>query len=174
MMQLIKYDVRYAKAFAEAKSAPEVRDNGYDRNSNPINEVEALELIKSQITKEPTERFFILWNGEFAGEIGISKKCDVFRQNAEIGYFISKKFWGNGIATKALKQMTQYAFESFDIVRIVAGVFNFNKASMRVLEKNDYYLESIRKNAVTKNNKIIDDYIWVKLRKSTKSSPISA
>ncbi|WP_165872220.1 GNAT family N-acetyltransferase [Tenacibaculum sp. M341] len=79
--------------------------------------------------------------------------------NAEIGYFISKKFWGKGLATKAVKKMTEYAFENFDIVRIVAGVFDFNKSSMKVLEKNGYYLEFIRKNAVIKNGKIIDDYI---------------
>lgn len=35
---------------------------------------------------------------------------------------------------------------------------------MKVLEKNDFYLESVRKNAVIKNDKIIDDYIWVKLK----------
>ncbi|TCI90599.1 N-acetyltransferase [Tenacibaculum sp. M341] len=91
--------------------------------------------------------------------MGITLKKDVFRLNAEIGYFISKKFWGKGLATKAVKKMTEYAFENFDIVRIVAGVFDFNKSSMKVLEKNGYYLEFIRKNAVIKNGKIIDDYI---------------
>lgn len=35
---------------------------------------------------------------------------------------------------------------------------------MRVLEKNDFHLEGIRKNAVLKNGKIIDDYIWVRLK----------
>jgi len=60
--------------------------------------------------------------------------------------------------------MTAYTFKHFDVIRIVAGVFDFNKSSMKVLEKNGYYLESIRKNAVIKNGKIIDDYIWVKLK----------
>ena len=40
----------------------------------------------------------------------------------------------------------------------------FNKASMKALEKNGYYLESIRKKSVIKNGQIIDDYIWVKLK----------
>ena len=75
-----------------------------------------------------------------------------------------KKFWGKGLATKAVKKMTEYVFEHFEVVRIVAGVFAFNKSSMKVLEKNGYYLESVRKNAVIKNGEIIDDYIWVKLK----------
>ena len=60
--------------------------------------------------------------------------------------------------------MTAYVFKNFNIIRIEAGVFSFNKPSMRVLEKNNFYLECIKKNAVIKNDKIIDDYIWVKLK----------
>jgi ribosomal-protein-alanine N-acetyltransferase len=92
----------------------------------------------------------------------------VFKLGAEIGYFIGEPFWGNGIASKALQLMTGYAFDAFDIIRIEAGVFAFNKASMRVLEKNNFHLESITKDAVLKNGKIIDDYIWIKLKNPSK------
>ena len=34
---------------------------------------------------------------------------------------------------------------------------------MRVLEKNGFHLESIRKKAVFKNNCLYDDCVWVKL-----------
>lgn len=68
------------------------------------------------------------------------------------------------MATQAIKKMTEYTFENFNVIRIEAGVFDFNKPSMKVLEKNGYYLESIRKQAVIKKGKIIDDYIWVKLK----------
>ena len=60
--------------------------------------------------------------------------------------------------------MTEYVFTNFDIIRIEAGVFDFNKPSMRVLEKNNFFLEGVRKKAVFKNGKIIDDYIWVLLK----------
>jgi RimJ/RimL family protein N-acetyltransferase len=35
---------------------------------------------------------------------------------------------------------------------------------MRVLEKNGFYLEGVRRKAVYKNAVLMDDYIWVKLR----------
>jgi RimJ/RimL family protein N-acetyltransferase len=60
--------------------------------------------------------------------------------------------------------MTEYSFYYFDIVRIYAEVFESNKASMRALEKNGYYLEGVRRKSVFKNNVLMDDYIWVKLR----------
>ena len=35
---------------------------------------------------------------------------------------------------------------------------------MRILEKNGFYLEGVRRKAVLKNGVLMDDYIWVKLR----------
>jgi RimJ/RimL family protein N-acetyltransferase len=46
-------------------------------------------------------------------------------------------------------------------------VFEHNKASMKILEKNGFHLESIRKKAVIKNNAVMDDHVWVKLIKQT-------
>lgn len=164
MLEFKPHRLEFAKEFAAMKNIPEILDNGYDKTPNPYTEKDAIEFINQQIGKNPTERFLIYWNNEVAGEIGITIKEDVFRLNAEIGYFIAKDFWGKGLATLAVKKMTDYTFATFDVVRIVAGVFDFNKSSMKVLEKNGYYLESVRKNAVIKNGEIMDDYIWVKLK----------
>ena len=49
------------------------------------------------------------------------------------------------------------------IIRIFAEVFANNIASMKVLEKNGFYLESTRTKAVVKNGVVGDDSIWVKL-----------
>ncbi len=163
-MEFKPHSIDFAKEFAKMKNVPEILDNGYDKTPNPYTEKDAIEFINNEIGKKQEERFLIYWNNEVAGEIGITIKKDVFRLNAEIGYFISKKFWGKGLATQAVKKMTAYTFKHFDVLRIVAGVFDFNKSSMKVLEKNGYYLESVRKNAVIKNGEIIDDYIWVKLK----------
>lgn len=170
MMTFRPHRIELAKEFAELKNFPEILDNGYDKVPNPYTEKDAIEFIDQQIGKKPDERFLIYWNDELAGEIGITLKEDVFRLNAEIGYFISEKFWGKGLATKAVKKMTEYTFVNFDIIRIMAGVFDFNKPSMKVLEKNGFHLESIRKNSVIKNEKIIDDYIWVKLKDERNST----
>lgn len=164
MIEFKPHRIDFAKDFSKMKNTPEILDNGYDKTPNPYTEKDAIEFINLEIVKSPTERFLIYWNNEVAGEIGITLKEDVFRLNAEIGYFISKEYWGKGLATKAVEKMVEYTFEHFDVVRIVAGVFDFNKPSMKVLEKNGFYLESIRKKAVIKNGEIIDDYIWVKLK----------
>lgn len=71
-------------------------------------------------------------------------------------------YWG--VATEALRQFTEYAFSTFEVVRLEAGVFAHNHGTMRALEKNGYFLESIRRQAVVKHGQVQDDYVWVKLR----------
>jgi RimJ/RimL family protein N-acetyltransferase len=58
--------------------------------------------------------------------------------------------------------MSDYVFETFAINRIVAEVFDYNKSSMRVLEKNGYYLETVRRKGILKNDLLRDDFVWVK------------
>ena len=102
-------------------------------------------------------------DGELAGSIGVTLKDDVYRKTVELGYFIAEEYWGRGIATEAVRQMVSYVQKEFDIVRIYAEVFEYNKASMRALEKNGFYLECIRKRGAFKNNVVLDDHVWVKL-----------
>ncbi len=164
MVELKEYTLEFAEKFAAFRDNRNVLENGYDKTPNPFTLTDAVDFIKLQIEKTPPQRFLIFWDKQFCGEIGISIKEDVFRLNAEIGYFLAEQFWGKGIATEAIRRMTDYAFKNFSIIRIVAGVFGFNKGSMKALEKNNYYLESTRKNAVIKNGQIMDDYVWVKLK----------
>ena len=102
--------------------------------------------------------------GVFVGSVAITPQAGWKSHAAEIGYWLAEPFWGQGIATEAVRQMVEYVFYYFDIVRIYAEVFEINKSSMRVLEKNGFYLEGVRRKAVLKNAKLMDDYIWVKIR----------
>jgi ribosomal-protein-alanine N-acetyltransferase len=112
----------------------------------------------------PAVNLAIEADGFLAGGIGIIRNTDVYYYSAEIGYWLGETFWGKGIATEAVRQMVDYAFFYFDITRLYAEVFEYNKASMRVLEKNGFYLEGVRRKAVFKNGIFQDDYIWVKIR----------
>jgi RimJ/RimL family protein N-acetyltransferase len=98
------------------------------------------------------------------GSIGIVTKTDIYRKNIEIGFFLSEKFWGQGIMTKAIRAIISYAFGTFDIVRIYAEVFSDNIASGRALEKAGFRLEATLKNSIIKNNIIKDSCIYSVLR----------
>jgi ribosomal-protein-alanine N-acetyltransferase len=64
---------------------------------------------------------------------------------AEIGYWVAEDYWGKGIATAALREMTDYGFANRNFRKLCAPVLAPNIASMRVLEKCGYHREAILK-----------------------------
>ncbi len=164
MIELKKYSLEWVSKFAEIRNDPDVLKYAYDKVPCPFTEKDATDWIEKQLLHEPAQRFLIFWNGQLAGEIGVTFGKDIFRLNAEIGYFIGKSVWGNGIASSAISKMTKYTFDTFQVLRINAGVMEPNKASMRALEKNGYTLESIRKQEVIKNNVIMTNHHFVRFR----------
>lgn len=104
--------------------------------------------------------------GLAAGGIGIVFKEDVYHRTAEIGYWLGEPYWNRGIATRAVKIMSDYIFDSpqFDICRIYAGIFEYNIASGRVLEKAGFHLEARLRKSVTKNGNTVDELIYAKIK----------
>ncbi|MFY9228802.1 MAG: GNAT family protein, partial [Bacteroidales bacterium] len=98
--------------------------------------------------------------------IGLVRQTDVYKLSAEIGYWIGEPYWGMGIATKAVRLITEYGFNTLGLVRIYTGVFDFNKASQRVLEKAGFNLECIFEKSVFKNDKICDEYRYGLINKN--------
>ncbi|MDD4255705.1 MAG: GNAT family protein [Methanofollis sp.] len=72
-----------------------------------------------------------------------------------MGYWLSEKYWGRGIATDAVRATVSRAFDLYPIVRLQAGVFENNPASMRVLEKCGFMREAIMKDGV-----VMDEYLY--------------
>lgn len=128
----------------------------------PYTAEDADKFIAAQSEIDPVQNFAILNAQELVGGIGIILRQDVYRMNVELSYWIAEPFWGTGIAQEAVRLMTDYVFETFAINRIVAEVFDYNRASMRVLEKNGYHLECVRRKGVLKNDFLVDEFIWVK------------
>lgn len=56
-------------------------------------------------------------------------------RNSFIGYFLSKKYWGKGITTEAVKLLIKYAFNELNLRKLYTSVFEPNEGSHRILEK---------------------------------------
>lgn len=98
------------------------------------------------------------------GSIGVFIGKDVARKTAELGYWLAEEYWGQGIMSKAVKQLCGQAFEAFDIVRIYAEPFSNNARSARVLEKAGFVLEGRLKNSIYKNGEIADSFMYALYR----------
>ena len=65
-------------------------------------------------------------------------QVDFFNRSAEVGYWLSRKCWGQGYATESLAALTEYALSTLCMDEIVAICHPNNQASLRVLEKTGY------------------------------------
>lgn len=137
-------------------------NNLRDHIPHPYTLEDAEQFIAAQEGLNPAQNFAIQYDEILCGGIGIILKEDIYRMNVELGYWIAEPFWGKGIATEAVRLMTEYVFGNFAINRIVAEVFEYNRSSMRVLEKNGYYLQTVSWKGILKNDLLYDSYIWVK------------
>lgn len=76
-------------------------------------------------------RIAVLENGDRLGVLGLHPRRD---GDVEFGYWYARPAWGRGYATRAGRQMLDEA-ANMKTGRIVAGHFEDNPASGRVLEK---------------------------------------
>ena len=106
----------------------------------------------------------IEYRNNFAGSVGAIPLTGEHRFSATIGYWIAEEYWAKGIASKALKMLTNEIFSTTDIVRLAAQVYSPNIASMKVLEKSGYCQEAILHQSIFKNGEFYDDHIYAKLK----------
>ncbi len=158
-----RWEQQDAEALAQVANNKNIWNHVRDALPNPYLITDAEQWIALVSNENPTMNFAIVAEGQIAGSIGCIIGKDISRKTIEIGYFVKEDFWGRGIATEAVRQLINYINKQFDCVRIEAHVFAQNKSSMKVLLKNGFYLEAILRKAAIKNNKLIDDYVWVKL-----------
>lgn len=71
--------------------------------------------------------------GELVGCVGFT--LNGIDNHAEMGYWIGKPYWNQGIATEAGKELVRYAFEKMGLFRIYAHYMTKNTASGRVMQK---------------------------------------
>ncbi len=119
--------------------------------------------LKEIKKKKPKQINFVIdINNEVTGGIELDHIEE--KHMAEIAYWLGKKYWGSGTMTQVIKLVTKFGFEKLKLRRIYAYVHSFNKASMRVLQKNGYKLEGILKKNTKKDNKFLDDYLFAKVK----------
>lgn len=127
-----------------------------------------IELVSHQ---NPCLTYGISFHDELCGVVGVNDQKDIYKKSVEIGYWLGEPYWGKGIASAALKLMTNYAFDTLDINRIYTSVFEANHASMKVLNKNGYTKEGILRKAVYKNDVFLDEHRYGILRSEWTSFP---
>lgn len=79
------------------------------------------------------------------GRIALSNVVRGAWHSCTVGYFVSQRCNGQGIATQALTQAVDFAFSTAELHRVQAAIMPRNKPSLRVVEKVGFHYEGLAK-----------------------------
>ncbi len=143
---------------------PAIAKNLKDSFPQPYTIHDARFWIEHNIKFNPPQNLAIEKNGELVGSIGVEIGKDELRTNMELFFWVGERYWGQGIATEAIKLFVRHLFDKFPVQRIYTPVYDFNIPCMRVLEKAGFEEEAILKGGFIKDGKVGDLYQYVMLR----------
>ena len=94
------------------------------------------EIIRTVLSAPETYAVCLKENGKPIGSVGFHRN-DLAEQDDEyeLGYWIGKPFWGQGLIPEASLEMLRYAFNDLGMKRIWCGYYDGNEKSRSVQEK---------------------------------------
>jgi RimJ/RimL family protein N-acetyltransferase len=65
---------------------------------------------------------------------------------ADVGFELSKEYWGKGLASEALEAVINYGFEQLNLQRIQALIEPPNDSSQKLVERKGFIKEGLLRN----------------------------
>lgn len=103
---------------------------------------ETAEIVDSFIKDDKTFAIVLKENNKVIGSLGVEKYglenvlSEFFDYSGrEIGYVLSRDYWGNGFVTEAVKAVIDHLFNVLGLDFLICGYYDFNTRSKRVQEK---------------------------------------
>lgn len=106
----------------------------------------------------------IVCEGRAVGCVSLVRLKDEKSHAFSLGYWLTPSLWGQGIVTRAVREICRFAFETTGVFRIQAEVFAENAASHRVLQKCGFVQEGVLRGGVQKDGAYFDTFVYALLK----------
>jgi RimJ/RimL family protein N-acetyltransferase len=95
--------------------------------------------------------------------LAVAARIDREAQTVELGYVVSPGARGRGVATEALRLLSDWAIRELGALRLELLISDENPASQRVAERCGYVREGLMRSLYTKPGVREDTQIWSRL-----------
>jgi ribosomal-protein-serine acetyltransferase len=131
-------------------------------------EISDSDKFVDSVVNAPEERFEYVFairkQNEFIGLIGF-KDTDKLNQKTEIGYWLSEGFQKQGIVTRSVEKLCDFAFNKQEINRVQIKCAVGNRSSIKIPRKLGFKLEGIERDGeLLTGNLFTDLEIYSKLK----------
>lgn len=103
---------------------------------------ESWKILQGFIEEKKVLALQLRETGKVIGSLGIEKMnidpVGEGRYGRELGYVLSKDYWGRGLMPEAVKAVIAYCFHDLGLDYLVCGHFLRNRQSQRVIEKTGF------------------------------------
>lgn len=103
---------------------------------------ESQQILNNFINEDKTFAIVLKENSKVIGSLGVEEYGMeealtefIEYKGREIGYVLSKEYWGNGIMTEVVKAVIDYLFNELKLDFLTCRYYDFNNQSKRVQEK---------------------------------------
>ena len=147
----------------------EVERSLSDRFPHPYTRAEGEAFLAGKVVDFRNPVFAIEIAGEACGSIGLRLGAGERRIGAELGYWLGRCHWGQGLMTRIVGLFAPLAMDTLGLCRLQATVLDSNAASARVLQKNGFVEEGVMRRAVLKYGTVHDLRLFAKIRVAPES-----
>lgn len=134
-----------------------------DRFPFPYTMVDATRFLE-QTVEPPALNLAIEIEGAAVGGIGLRPGKGELRIGAHFGYWLGRRYWGQGIMSRIVPPWCEHVFANFGYERLHTTVFVNNPASARVLEKSGFVREGTLRRAAIKGSEVFDLWLYAMIR----------
>ena len=127
-----------------------------DRFPHPYTRADGEAFLAGRVVDLDDPVLAIEIGGEACGSIGVRPGHGERAHAADLGYWLGRRHWGRGHMTRAIARYLEWVVPALGLRRVEANVLDANPASARVLEKNGFVQEGLRRQAVRKADGLHD------------------
>jgi len=162
------------KAIVDIECHPKVREWLIEYIGNVEKELLAYKRFFRRLRKNRRAEVLVAKSGKrVVGFLGLWRLGRFMDHVATIGVSVHPTYWGNGIATRLIKEAIRLAREQ-GVVRLEVETLRDNTAMRHVAEKSGFKLESIRKKRLQKDGSFHDEASYYLLLESARPHLLGA
>lgn len=136
---------------------------GWHAHTSVEETLQTLEGWQAQYSNPLYFKWAITLDDQVIGDISVVRMYEDISA-AEIGYVLSKNYWGKSIMSEALKAVIHYLFTQVELNRIASRHDINNPASGRVMQKAGMQYEGTLRQSARNNQGIVDEAYYSILR----------
>ncbi|MEZ4389060.1 MAG: GNAT family protein [Candidatus Krumholzibacteriia bacterium] len=121
----------------------------------------ALKWVVQQADHDPPRNLVIAGPEGLVGGVGVMlSSVPNFAHDGELGYWLGREYWGQGIMSCAVAAFMAWAAAAHGLSRFTAKVYAGNARSSAVLQRCGFAQEGVLRGAVRKDGRVLDMVVY--------------